>query len=267
MQPQFRELTDSQWKVIEKIVDDQRERMYSLRTIIKAILWINYTGSQWRQMESRYPCWQSVYYYYRKWQLLGVWEQLLDALTVLERQRQKRESTPSLLAVDSQSVKKVAFIHLETGIDGGKWVNGRKRHLVVDTLGLPWAVLVTAANVSDTAAGCELVDRLKGKVPRMKKLAADHGYRTSFTEHVALNFGWQVEIKQKPESAKGFVPEKNRWPVERSFGWLNFRRRLSKDYEKTVQSAEAMLQIAFISFLINRLSTSDTINWIFQNIL
>src|SRR5215217_99762 len=137
MQPQFCELTDSQWKIIEKLVEDQRKRFYPLRTIIDAILWLNRTGSQWRELESKYPCWQSVYYYYRKWQLTGIWEQLLDTLTMLERKRQKRELTPSLLAVDSQSVKKVAFIHLETGIDGGKWVNGRKRHLAVDTLGLP----------------------------------------------------------------------------------------------------------------------------------
>jgi putative transposase len=256
MQAQFEELTDSQWEIIEKTLDDQRVRQHSLRTVFNAILWVNRTGLQWREMsKSIYPCWQSVYYYFRKWKLSGVWEQLLDTLTVLERKRQAREETPSLLAVDSQSVKTVAFVSLETGIDGGKWVNGRKRHLAVDTLGLPWAVLVTAANVSDTAAGCGLVDRLRGKVPRLEKIAADHGYRTTFTEHVQLHFGWQVEIRQKPESAKGFVPEKNRWPVERSFGWLNFRRRLAKEYEKTVESAEAMLQIAFISFLINKLKT------------
>lgn len=92
-----------------------------------------------------------------------------------------------------------------------------------------------------------------GKVPRLEKIATDNGYRTTFTDYVAGHYKWEVEIKQKPESAKGFVPEKNRWPVERSFGWLNFRHRLAKEYEKTVKSAEAMLHIAFISFLINRI--------------
>ena len=262
MEAQFGELTDSQWEIIEKILDDQRARQHSLRMVLNAILWVNRTGLQWRELsKSIYPCcWQSVYYYFRKWKLSGVWEQLLDALTVLERKRQEREQTPSLLAVDSQSVKKVAFISQQTGIDGGKWVNGRKRHIAVDTLGLPWAMLVTAAHVSDTIAGCHLVDRLQGKVPQLEKIAAVHGYRNTFVEHVQLHFGWEVEIRQKPESAKGFVPEKNRWPVERSFGWLNFRRRLAKEYEKTVESAEAMLQIAFISFLLNRLNTSKIIN-------
>jgi putative transposase len=255
METHFKELTDSQWEVIEKIVDDQRQRQHQLRTILNAILWLVWTGAQWRHLDSRYPCWQSVYYYFGKWKLTGVWEQLLDALNMAERRRQGREETPSLLAVDSQSAKTVAFVSLETGIDGGKRVKGRKRHLAVDTLGLPWAVKVTAGNVSDSAAGCQLADRLKGKVPRLKKLAADQAYRSTFTEHVEGEHGWEVEIAQKPESAKGFVPQKNRWPVERSYGWLNFRRRLAKEYEKTVESAEAMLQIAFVSFLLNRLKT------------
>jgi transposase len=254
MQNKFNELTDSQWKIIEKIIKDQRVRQHSLRTILNAILWINYTGSQWRNMESKYPPWQSVYYYFRKWKRNGVWEELLDVLIVQERRRQQREDSPSLVAFDSQSNKKVAFVHQDTGIDGGKRVNGRKRHLAVDTLGLPWAIRVTAANVSDNQGGCALIDRLKGKVPRMKKVAADHGYKETFIEYVTKQTGWQVEIAQKPESAKGFVPEKNRWPVERSYGWLNFRRRMCRDYEKTIDSSEAMIRIATISFLINRLA-------------
>lgn len=124
----------------------------------------------------------------------------------------------------------------------------------MDTLGLPWARLVTSAGVSDSAAGCQLVDRLKGKVPRLEKIAADQAYRVSFTQHVSTQYVWQVEIAQRPESTKGFVPQKNRWPVERSFGWLNFTRRLARDYEKTVESSQAMLQIAFISFILPRLA-------------
>jgi len=259
MQTNYEELTDIQWEVIEKVLADPRARQHSLRTILNAILWVNRTGLQWRELsKSIYPCWQSVYYYFRKWKLTGVWEQLLDTLTIVERKQQSRQETPSLLAVDSQSVKTVAFVSLDTGIDGGKWVNGRKRHLAVDTLGFPWVIVVTAANISDTEAGCQLVDRLRGKVPRLKKIAADHGYRTTFIDYVGNTYGWPVEIKQKPESAKGFVPEKNRWMVERSFGWLNFRRRLAKEYEKTVESAETMLQIAFISFLLNRLKPNKT---------
>lgn len=252
MQSKFNELSDSQWEIIEKILDDQRSRSHSLRVIINGILWINYTGSQWRNLDSKYPAWQSVYYYFRKWQRTGIWEQLQDELVIMERKRQQREETPSLLTFDSQSTKIVNFICLDTGIDGGKKVNGRKRHLAVDTLGLPWAIHVSAANVSDNKGGCALVDKLIGKVPRMKKLVTDHGYKDTFVEYVEACTTWEVEIVQRPESAQGFVPEKNRWPVERTFGWLNFRRRLTRDYEKTVESSEAMLQIAIVSFLIHR---------------
>ena len=255
MNESFHELTDSQWQVIEKILDDHRKRWHSLRTICNAILWLNYTGLQWRELDKRKhtPPWQTVYYHFRQLKLKGIWEQLLDSLVVAERKRQDREATPSLLAIDSQSVKIMQFIEDETGIDANKRINGRKRSIAVDRLGLPWSLAVTGANISDNEAGRLVVDRLKGKVPRLKVLAADHGYKVSFVEHVE-GAGWHVEIAQKPESSLGFVPEKNRWMVERSFGWLNFRRRLFRDVEKTVESSEAMLRIAFISILINRLA-------------
>lgn len=246
------ELTDSQWQLIEKIVDDQRQRGHSLRMIINAILSINRTGVQWRELDSKYPPWQTVYYHFRQFKLRGLWEHILDNLVLKERVRQQREATPSLLAIDSQSVKIMQFIQEQTGIDGNKKINGRKRSIAVDRLGLPWSLAVTSADTSDNEAGRLVIERLKGKVPRLKVIAADHGYKVSFIQHVEKEYGWRVEIVQKPESSAGFVPEKNRWPVERSFGWLNFRRRLFRDVEKTIESAESMLQIAFISIIINR---------------
>lgn len=256
MNDSFQELTDSQWQVIEKILATQRKRWHSLRTICNAILWLNRTGLQWReldQLNGKYPPWQTVYYHFRQFKLRGIWEELLDSLIIQERKRQARLETPSLLAIDSQTVKIMQFVEEETGIDGNKRINGRKRSIAVDTLGLPWALTVTAANTSDNEAGKLVVDQLKGKVPRLKVIAADHGYKVSFIDYVKEK-GWRVEIVQKPESAQGFVPQKNRWPVERSFGWLNFRRRLFRDVEKTVESSEAMLRIAFISILVNRIA-------------
>ena len=249
-----RELTDSQWEVIEKLLDDQRKRWHPLRAIVNAILSINRTGAQWRDLDSKYPPWQSVYYHFRQFKLRGIWEELLDRLVVKERVRQQREETPSVLAIDSQSVKIMPFVGEQTGIDGNKCINGPKRSLAVDRLGLPWSLAVTSANTSDNQAGKLVLDRLNAKVPRLKVIAADQGYKVSFIEY-AQQKGWRVEIAQKPESAQGFVPQKDRWPVERSFGWLNFRRRLFRDVEKTVESSEAMLQIAFISFLLNRITT------------
>ncbi len=169
------------------------------------------------------------------------------------RTNQARNPSPTLLAIDSQSVKAVQFVSQETGIDGGKRINGRKRTIVVDKLGLPLAIKVTAGDVSDNEAGIQALDLVRGKTSLVEKIAADAGYKEKFVTYAQDNFGWKVEIAQKPESARGFIPEKNRWQVERSFSWLNFRRRLFKEVEKTVESAEAMLQIAFISFLINNL--------------
>ncbi len=246
-----RELTDSQWEVIEKLLDDQRKRWHPLREIVNAFLSINRTGAQWRELDSKYPPWQSVYYHFRQFKLRGIWEQLLDSLVVKDRVSQKRQETPSLLAIDSQLVKIMAFVKEQTGIDGSKCINRRKRSMAVDRLGLPWALAVTWANTSDNEAGKLVLDRLKGKVPHLKVIAADQGYKVRFIEY-AQQKGWHVEIAQKPESAKGLVPQKDRWPVERSFAWLNFRRRLFRDVEKTIESSEAMLQIAFISFLLNR---------------
>ena len=258
MQTSFSEFTDSQWQFIDKIVDDQRKRKHSLRTILNAIFSINNTGSQWRNLDSKYPPWQTVFYYraafrFTQFKQRGIWENILDFVVVNERKRQGKQDTPSLLAIDSQSIKKIQFTNEETGIDGGKNINGRKRTILVDTLGLPWSIKVTAANISDNQAGILAVNLLSGKVPRLKKITADMGYKTTFKEHIESNYKWTVEVMQKPESTTGFVPQKNRWQVERSFGWLNFRRRLFRDVEKTVLSSEAMLQIAFISLIINRL--------------
>ena len=253
MKEKFSEMTDSQWQVVEKIIDNQRVRHHSLRTIVNAIFWINNTGSQWRNMESKYPPWQTVYYHFRQFKLRGIWEELLDCLAIGERKRQERQATPSLLAIDSQSIKSVQFIGEDTGIDGNKKINGRKRTILVDTLGIPWCVKVTSAGMSDNQAGIVALESLKGKVPRLQTIIGDHGYKTTFIQHAYEEYNGKVEIAQKPETTQGFVPQKNRWQVERSFGWLNFRRRLAKDYEKTVESSEAMLQIAYTTILLNRL--------------
>ena len=206
-------------------------------------------------MESSFPPWQTVYYYFRKWQQDGFWEQCLDNLNAHTRRKEGRFETPSLLALDSQSVKKTSFIHIETGVDGGKNINGRKRHIAVDTLGLPWAIAVTSAQTSDNEGGKLLIDQLAGKVPRVELLAVDNGYKVAFEEY-ANKKAYLVEIAQRPpppQINKQVSFPKNRWVVERTFYWLNFRRKLSKEYERTVESAKAMLEIAFISLLINRI--------------
>jgi transposase len=254
MKSNFTEMTDSQWQFVENIIDNKRVRRHSLRTIVNSIFWLVETGAQWRNMESKYPAWQTAYYHFRQFKLRGIWSQLLEFTAVRVRESLGKQANPSLLAIDSQVVKKMQFINLDTGIDGGKRVNGRKRTILVDTLGIPWSVKVTAANVSDNQGGILAVNSLKGKVPSLQKITADGGYKTTFVDYVNREFKLEVEIAQKPESTQGFVPQKNRWQVERSFGWLNFKRRLFRDVEKTVESAEAMIEIAFLSIFLNRMT-------------
>lgn len=249
----FSEFTDSQWQYIEKILADTRKRKHSLRTILNAIFFINNTGVQWRNLDSKYPPYQTVFYHFSRLKRGGVWEQILDYLVADVRIKKGKEASSSLLAIDSQSVKTVQFVSEETGIDGGKKVKGRKRTIFVDKSGLPFSIKVSAANISDSQAGIRASQQLKGKVSRLKKIAADKGYKNAFCQHMEQHFKCETEIAQRPESTKGFIPEKNRWQVERSFGWLNFRRRLFREVEKTIESAEAMLQIAFISFIINKI--------------
>lgn len=250
----FCELTTAQWSYIKEIVDNSRKRKYNLLAVVSAILRLTRTGLQWRNLEGNYPPWPIVYYYFRKWQADGSWAKVLTALVRKERKRQGRQEQASAAAIDSQSVKKASFVSLETGIDGGKRVNGRKRHLVVDTLGLPLALQVSSAQEQDGQAGVELLWQLEQASDRLKLIRADHSYQGSF-EKAASYYQWQVEITQKPESQQGFVPQKGRWQVERSFAWLNFFRRLSKDYEKTIASSLCFLQLAFIDILLARIET------------
>ena len=246
-------MTDSQWQYIEKILDDKRKRKHSLRTILNAIFWLNHSGAQWRMLDSKYPPYQTVFYHFTQFKRRGIWEQLMDTLVVDERKKAGKSASPDLLAVDSQAVKTVPFVGEETGIDGGKKINGRKRTIFVDESGLAFAILVRAANISDNQAGILAAEYLRGKVEKLKKIAADRGYKNAFCDHMKSEFGCETEIAQRPESAQGFIPEPDRWQVERSFGWLNFRRRMFREVEKTIESAEAMLQIAFITFSINKL--------------
>lgn len=250
---QFTELTNSQWQIIKKIVDNGRKRKYFLRDILNAILKVNRTGMQWRNLDKYYPPWESVYYYFRKWQKDGTWTSVITLLVQLERQRQGKNKEASMSAIDSQSVKISSLISVEKGIDGHKRINGRKRHIAVDNLGLPLAFFVSAANVYDGIAGIELFPQLDLVSKRLELLRVDGTYKGLFEES-AKQCGYTVEATKKPETTKGFVPQTGRWQVERSFGWFNFFRRLSKDYEKTVESSIAFMQITFIDIILARLA-------------
>lgn len=176
----------------------------------------------------------------------------MQELIEIERIRQGKESAPSAAAVDSQSCKKSPFVSLETGVDGGKKVNGRKRHLLVDSLGLPLAIHVSSADTSDAKGGYELLWQAEqGNSARLELIRADQAYAKLFKQ-AASYYHWEVDTMQRPPSQKGFIPEKGRWQVERSFAWSNFYRRLSRSYEKSPESEVAFIQLMFINIIFAR---------------
>jgi len=249
----FEELTDSQWEVIKDLFPEQAICTLSLRTILDAIFWILRTGTQWRNLESKYPKWSAVYYHFRKWKNDGRFEKMNQLLVELARKKLGREPSPSMVSTDSQSIKIAPFIKYDKGIDGGKKVNGRKRHIFTDTNGFIVGVMVTAANLNDGKQGIRLFGQIKDGLIRLKKILADGTYKGSFEKFVKEVSEVEVEISSRPPTQKGFVPVKFRWTVERTFGWLNFFRRLSKDYEKTVESSATWILLANSRIILQRI--------------
>jgi transposase len=255
MATQFNELTDSQWEIISCLFNIQRKRKNSLRSILNAILYITRVGGQWRNLPpSMFPKWQLVYYYFRLWSRDGTIEHMNFILNWQARKAAGRECTPSMCCVDSQSVKLAPMIKEERGLDGNKKINGRKRQALTDTTGLIWAVFVHAANEHDSIMGCELLERTKGYFERLEKILIDAGYKGTFVETAREEYGIEAEVSSKPPSEKGFIPVKWRWTIERTFGWLNFYRRLSKDYEKTTLSAESWILLANCTIAFQRIA-------------
>jgi len=256
MQPKYERLTDDQWKVIKQFVNWQRKREIDLRDVFDAILYITRTGIQWRNLEqTNFPDWQAVYYYFNKWKNDGTLEQINWALNRLERTQQDREALPSLCLADSQSVKLMPTIFEYRGIDGNKKVNGRKRHILVDSLGRIYACHVHQANLHDSPQGVQLLNNCIEFGDRLATIMADKSYRGTFAEEVE-EMGMKFELPDRPPNRKGFVVEAKRWIVERTFAWLNFFRRLVVDYEHTPQSAVSFVFLANISICLWRIDFS-----------
>lgn len=253
MQAQYTELSDSQWEVLKEILPHQRKRKHNLRSVVNAILWLHRVGGQWRNLPGNFPPWKTVYYYFYRWSRHGIWQKLNEWLVGLERTYQNKEVQASLVCVDSQSVKAGPFVSQEKGIDGNKKVNGRKRHILVDTLGLILGVVVSAANKADGQMGICLLRECKSQFVRLRKILVDGVYAGTFAEIAASEFGLEVEISSRPPTSRGFVPIKKRWVNERTFGWFNFYRRLDKDHEKSTKSSESMILLLNTQVILGRM--------------
>jgi putative transposase len=227
-----------------------------LRRILDAIFYIVRAGCAWRYLPSNFPPWQTALYHFRRFRLTGRWHLLYTALHRAERERVGRHPDPSAALMDSQSVKTVEESACIRGYDAHKGVRGRKRHLLVDTLGLPIACYVTPADVHDTVGARKLLAGLAFFVPRLKKIWADAAYRGEELANWCMQQGdgWELEVVERAPGMRGFSVQPRRWVVERSFAWLIRNRRLAKEYERTVQTSETLIQLAVTRLLLRRLA-------------
>ncbi len=234
-----------------------RPRKVDMFAVINAILFVLYTGCQWRALPHDYPKWSTVYTYFNQWRKDGTWLVIHDHLRMQVRVNEGRHPSPSAGICDAQSVKTGNPRIQTTGFDGGKLIKGRKRHILVDTLGLLLVVMVTAANVSDTRGVKVLFWKAKRKGQSLCRLArvwADGGYGgEGFMKKLMDRFRILLEVVKRSDDVSGFAVVPKRWIVERTFAWFNWNRRLNKDYEILTSTAEVFCYIAMIRLMVRRL--------------
>jgi putative transposase len=268
------DLTDAEWEILAPFIPEVSEEAtvptVSRREIVNGILYVLRSGCPWRLLPNDLPAWGTVYYYFRVWRIAGIWDQALEALRQQKRQKQGRDQEPSAAVIDSQSIKTSAVRGTEKGIDMGKNIWGRKRHLLVDTQGDLMAVKVTAASTSDLSGGKQLLEPLRGRFPRLSLIWGDSHYGGKFLEWVKEQFGWDVqpvqrlgtphdanamESKPKAKTSKGgFVLEPRRWVVERSIAWITRWRRLCRDHEGLPQTSEAFITLSATRRILSHLA-------------
>ncbi len=255
------DLTDEQWALVEPLIPvypGGRPRETAMRDVVDAIFYILRTGCQWRFLPKAFPPKSTVWGYFDQWRHNGTLDAIHDRLRQKVRTQEKPYAPRTTASVDSQSVDTTSGGG-QRGRDNAKNVNGRKRHLVVDSMGLLLAVLVTAADVDDATAAQALFARLDGQpMGRVQRMYGDGKYHNyALYAWVQENARWDLEIVRRPQGAEGWVKLPIRWTVERTFAWLGRCRRLSVDREKSPRSSEAMIRLAMIHLMLNRLCPQE----------
>ncbi|MFE7509880.1 IS5 family transposase [Streptomyces sp. NPDC057540] len=267
------DLSDARWELVEPVLtawrserrgrglDIGRPPDHDLRTLLDAVLYVNRTGIPWRYLPHDYPHWNTVYAYFARWQEEGVFDQLNTLLRRQVRRQEGREEEPTACVIDSQSIKTSVNVPTsEQGIDAGKKIVGRKRSIVIDTVGLLLGVLVTAASVQDSIASQTLIERVASEHPTVRKTWGDGGYRQHLVEHAAT-LGIDMHIVRRGPTTRGFAVLPRRWTVERTLGWLMNHRRLARDYEAHPHRSEAMIHLVMINLMTRRLTAASTPSW------
>ena len=247
------DLSDARWQVIKKVLQlNDRKRKHSLREVWNAILYVVKTGCQWRMLPVNFPKWQLVYYYYRKWAAAEQFDLLLDHLRSKVRIKWGQQCRPTLGIMDSQSVRWGNNRSLN-GYDGNKKVKGIKRHVIVDKNGFLLSVMVTVANIHDSKAVMLLMRVLKDTFCGVRHLLADGGYRGEVINEVYKRFGYFIQVVLRTDgNGTAFKPVHKRWIVERTFSWFDNDRRLCRNYELLMESAEEMVKLSAIKLLLNK---------------